>query len=264
MPKLAIHFVDSFTSEPFKGNPAVVIPLEQWLPLSLMQAIATENNQSETAFYVALPDGKIHIRWFSPIKEIPFCGHATLATAGILLERSDPGTKLVFFAPAVGNIPAVLCSDGMIEMSFPIMEPDEVTAVPQAIIEGLSRPPTQLLRNTQAYIAVYESEAQVRAIVPNLSKLVELGPFDVAVTAPGTRCDFVSRYFWPANGGAEDPVTGSIHAGLAPYWSKRLGKSELSAIQVSARSGNLACRVGADRVFVAGHVVRYLEGTINV
>lgn len=267
--KLPIYYVDAFTSERFKGNPAAVVPLDQWLPETTMQAIATENNLSETAFFVPRADGSYHIRWFSPKTEIAFCGHATLASAHIMLEGGTAASPITFWADAVGELTVKFLDDdadgsGAIEMSFPNREPKPVPVVPLAVITGLSIEPTEVLKNEQAYVVVYENELQVRDVIPDLPRLKELGPLDVAVTAPGKNHDFVSRYFWPANGGDEDPVTGSIHAGLAPYWAKRLKKTELTALQASRRTGLVKCRVEGRRVHVAGNCVKYLQGTIEV
>lgn len=262
--KLPVHFIDAFTSEPFKGNPAAVVPLEEWLPESVMQAIATENNLSETAFFVRDADGKFSIRWFSPLKEIAFCGHATLASAFVIFGSDAKASTITFRADAVGDLPVTRLTDGKIEMSFPNRAPTKVADIPAALLAGLPIAPIEVWQNAQAYFAVYETAQQVRDMVPDLGKLVELGPLDVTITAPGDRCDFVSRYFWPANGGAEDPVTGSIHAGLAPYWAVRLEKNSLVAMQVSRRTGTLYCRVAGERVFISGTGVKYLEGSIDV
>jgi predicted PhzF superfamily epimerase YddE/YHI9 len=152
----------------------------------------------------------------------------------------------------------------MIEMDFPQRLAEPVTSIPDALIRGLSIRPREVFVNQQAYIALYDSEHDVRTVIPDLELIAQLGPRDVAVTARGDRHDFVSRYFWPANGGEEDPVTGSIHASLAPLWSARLGKTKLVALQASARTGLLYCEVDAQRVRVSGHAVQYLEGTIEV
>ncbi len=262
--KLSIFYIDAFTDEPFKGNPAGVVPLNTWLPEPDMQAIATENNLSETAFFVRDADGKFLIRWFSPMTEIAFCGHATLASAYVMFKHDMASSPITFWAKAVGDIMVSQLADGLIEMNFPNRAPAPVTDVPPALLQGLSIRPAQVLKNQQAYIAVYENQDEVVNVVPDLQELKKLAPLDVAVTAAGDRHDFVSRYFWPANGGEEDPVTGSIHAGLAPYWAQRLGRSTLVALQASRRTGVLSCRVEGDRVYVAGACVQYLEGTIIV
>ncbi|AGA86124.1 phenazine biosynthesis protein PhzF family [Stutzerimonas stutzeri RCH2] len=262
--KLRMFQVDAFTAERFRGNPAAVIPLQAWLSDELMQAIAAENNLSETAFFVREADGAFHIRWFSPLTEIDFCGHATLASAFVLLEQDLAQAPLVFRAAAVGDLSVQRRADGLLEMSFPNRAPDLVAEPPAALLQGLGCEPDAVLRNQQAWFAVYRDEQQVRMLTPDLDALRTLAPLDVVVTAPGREQDFVSRYFWPANGGAEDPVTGSIHAGLAPYWAGQLGRNELVALQASARTGILHCRVEADRVMVAGQAVLFLDGTIEL
>jgi PhzF family phenazine biosynthesis protein len=262
--RLNIYQIDAFTSELFKGNPAAVVPLEYWLPDKVMQAIAIENNLSETAFFVRNPEGVFEIRWFSPIKEIDFCGHATLASAHVLFARDVRCTALTFWAKAVGELAVIKLDDGRIEMNFPEREPLPPGEVPDSLLEGLSIQPQEVLRNGQAYFAIYSSEEQVRSVVPLLHKLAELKPFDVVVCAPGDQHDIVSRYFWPANGGEEDPVTGSIHAGLAPLWAKRLRKTQLLACQLSRRTGVLHCRLEGGRVHVSGSSVQYLEGSIDI
>lgn len=262
--KLAIYQIDAFTNEIFKGNYAAVVPLESWLPDTMMQSIATENNLSETAFFVRNAEGAFEIRWFSPIKEIDFCGHATLASAYVIFGKDKSLSAIKFWAKAVGSLSVIRLQDGLIEMSFPRRSPEPVETIPSNLLEGLSIRPKEVLKNQQAYFAVYESEQEVRAVVPQLRKLIELGPLDVVVTAPGEHHDFVSRYFWPASGGEEDPVTGSIHAGLAPFWAGKFGKTNLVALQVSRRTGLLRCRVENDRVYVSGSAVQYLEGTIDI
>jgi PhzF family phenazine biosynthesis protein len=262
--KLRMFQVDAFTAERFRGNPAAVIPLQAWLSDELMQAIAAENNLSETAFFVREADGAFHIRWFSPLTEIDFCGHATLASAFVLLEAGLAQAPLVFRASAVGDLTVQRRADGLLEMSFPNRAPEPVAEPPAALLQGLGCEPEAVLRSQQAWFAVYRDEQQVRALSPDLDALRGLAPLDVVVTAPGREQDFVSRYFWPANGGDEDPVTGSIHAGLAPYWAGQLGRNELVALQASARTGILHCRVEADRVMVAGQAVLFLDGTIEL
>ena len=262
--RLPIYQVDAFTSSVFAGNPAAVVPLQAWLPAEVMQAIASENLLPETAFFVRDAQGRYNIRWFSPLTEIQFCGHATLASAFVLFKQPGAAPVVTFYAEAVGEIPVRQLPGGAIELSFPHRAPWPLGEVPMQLREGLSIAPREYWINPQAYFAIYADQQEVEAVQPHLEKLLELGPLDVVVTAPGTQHDFVSRYFWPANGGAEDPATGSIHAGLAPFWAERLGQPRLSALQASRRRGLLDCRVEADRVFVAGHAVMYLEGLIRV
>ncbi|WP_176081788.1 PhzF family phenazine biosynthesis protein [Paraburkholderia tropica] len=262
--KLPLYQIDAFTSEIFKGNYAAVVLLEHWLPVSLMQAVATENNLSETAFVAPDANGRFAIRWFSPITEIAFCGHATLASAFVLFKRFPEREQIEFHADAVGAFSVRRGAHGMIEMDFPQREIEPVSELPDELARGLSIRPREVFVCQQAYIAVYENEAQVRAVVPDLALIARLGPRDVVVTAPGDGVDFASRYFWPANGGDEDPVTGSIHTALTPLWAKRLGKTQLLALQASRRSGLLHCRLDAGRVRIAGQAVQYLEGVIEV
>ncbi|WP_322049399.1 PhzF family phenazine biosynthesis protein [Paraburkholderia sp. J67] len=262
--KLPIYQVDAFTNEIFKGNYAAVVLLEDWLPASLMQAIATENNLSETAFVAANANGGFGIRWFSPITEIAFCGHATLASAFVLFNRFAQQQQIDFHADAVGAFTVRRGRDGMIEMDFPQRDIEPVDEMPDELTRGLSIAPKEVFVCQQAFIALYESEEQVRAVVPDLALIARLGPRDVVVTARGERHDFVSRYFWPANGGDEDPVTGSIHTALTPLWAARLGKTKLLALQASRRSGVLHCELEAGRVRISGHAVQYMEGVIEV
>lgn len=262
--KLNMYIIDAFTTELFHGNQAAVIILSDWLSDETMQLIATENNLSETAFAVKYTPQHYHIRWFSPLCEIDFCGHATLATAFVLFQQLPNLTQLTFNAKAVGNIDVVKQSNGLLEMNFPNKKPQPLKHIPSKLLAGLSISPVEVLRSEQAYFVVYANELQVKQVNANSSLLKTLAPFDVVVTAPSTDYDFVSRYFWPANGGDEDPVTGSIHAGLAPYWAEQINKTNLTAFQASKRGGILHCRVSEERVFVAGSAVQYLQGTITI
>ncbi|HWV16774.1 MAG TPA: PhzF family phenazine biosynthesis protein [Cellvibrio sp.] len=262
--KLNLYIVDAFTTKQFSGNQAAVVLLDTWLSIEIMQNIASENNLSETAFVVRNSSGIYEIRWFSPLKEIDFCGHATLASAFIIFSKHTALPEITFWAKAVGNLIVKRKENSLIEMTFPNREPIEIIEIPQALKEGLSISPAAYLKNQQAYFAIMENEEQVRLMVPDLEKLKTLGPLDVVVTAKSKEFDFASRYFWPANGGTEDPVTGSIHAGLAPYWARQLNKRELVALQASTRSGVLYCRVEESTVFVSGYCISYLEGTISI
>ena len=260
----SIYVIDAFTNELFKGNQAAVVPLEHWLPESRMQSIASENNLSETAFFVKNHEGIFEIRWFSPLKEIDFCGHATLASAYVIFNHLGEKGMIRFWAKAVNTIEVHQRENGLIEMNFPNRMPELVVDVPEALKSGLSIIPHEFHKNQQAYFAVYKDEADVKNVVPDLEKLKTLAPLDVVVTAPSAEYDFVSRYFWPANGGVEDPVTGSIHAGLAPFWAKRLGKQDLVALQASQRSGLLYCHLGENRIYISGTCVEYLVGKITL
>lgn len=262
--KLNIKIVDAFTTQQFCGNQAAVVLLESWLSAEIMQSIAIENNLSETAFVVPDSSRGYEIRWFSPLKEIDFCGHATLASAFVIFSSNTVLSEITFWAKAVGDVIVKKGENGLIKMAFPNREPVELVEVPENLKDGLSICPVAYLKNQQAYFAVMENEEQVRRVIPDLEKLKELGPLDVVVTARGKEFDFVSRYFWPANGGDEDPVTGSIHAGLAPYWAKILNKQDLVALQASSRSGVLYCKVEHSTVFVSGFCVSYLDGVIYI
>lgn len=274
--ELTVYIADAFTEQQFKGNSAAVILLENWLEESLMQAIALENNLSETAFVVQETinnESVHHIRWFSPLSEIDFCGHATLATAFVIYNQTPDCNELHFYAKAVGKVTVIKTNDDYIQMCFPNRAPELVDIPPKvltALHAGLSVRPKKVLRNQQAYFAIYEHEDDVRHIQANSAELKKLAPFDIVVTAPASThdksstYDFISRYFWPASGGDEDPVTGSIHTGLAPYWAKQLNKSELVAFQASKRGGVINCKVKDDTVVLSGKAVMYLKGTIFV
>lgn len=272
--QLEINVVDAFTDTVFKGNSAAVIITDDWLSDELMQSIAMENNLSETAFLVANGSSSdessindtYHIRWFSPLTEIDFCGHATLASAFVLFNKNSDLVKIQFIAKAVGMLTIVQMENGKIQMDFPNKKPEKVAIIPENLSAGLSIVPIEVYRNSQAYFVIYNSEADVRSVIRDNEKLKQLAPFNVVVTCQSEQdnYDFISRYFWPANGGDEDPVTGSAHTGLAPLWAERLGKNQLVAYQASRRGGVLDCEVAGDRVFISGHAVSYLTGYITV
>lgn len=264
--ELEITVVDAFTDSVFGGNPAAVIITDEWLPDDLMQSIATENNLSETAFLVLAKASSYQIRWFSPLTEIPFCGHATLASAFVLFSKNPELARVTFLAEAVGALSAEKTEAGKIQMDFPNTKPEKVEAIPDNLIAGLSIPPVDVYCNSQAYFVIYESESDVSSVQCHNEHLKQLKPLDVVVTCRSDTkgYDFISRYFWPANGGDEDPVTGSIHTGLAPLWAERLGKSDLVAYQASKRGGVLNCLVAGDRVIISGNAVQYLSGTIVI
>ncbi|MGO2997038.1 MAG: PhzF family phenazine biosynthesis protein [Moraxellaceae bacterium] len=267
--QLEINIIDAFTDTLFKGNSAAVIVTDTWLDDALMQSIALENNLSETAFIVVDDNGVYHIRWFSPLTEIDFCGHATLASAYVLFKK-NPNVKVInFSAKAVGILTVAKTDSGKMQMDFPNRMPEKIDEIPDSLLAGLSIAPAEVYRNTQAYFVIYDSESDVLNVVRDNETLKQLAPYDVVVTCQATSekyedYDFVSRYFWPANGGDEDPVTGSIHTGLAPLWAKRLAKNELVAYQASSRGGVLDCTVAGDRVLISGNAVSYLTGFITV
>lgn len=254
--RLTLHQVDAFTSKVFAGNPAAVVPLEEWLPDATMQAIALENNLSETAFFVRAGGG-YHIRWFTPSAEVPLCGHATLATAWVIFQERN--AESISFQSASGAL-RVAREGELLALDFPAYE---LTAYkgPRAAIDALGAEPREVLGRDGLLFAVYENEAAVRAITPDFGAL-KRADMEALVTAPGD--DFVSRFFAPSLGIDEDPVTGSAHCSLIPFWSARLGKTRMHARQVSARGGELECELRGDRVSIAGRAVRYLHGTIEI
>lgn len=264
--KLKMNVIDAFTNINFKGNQAAVIILDKWLDDKRMQNIASENNLSETAFLVKAKNEVYHIRWFSPLKEIDFCGHATLASAYVLFKENEDLHTIKFYALSVGEFEVKSLDEDYIQMNFPSRVPSEVKNIPSELIEGLSIKPNEVYLNQQAYFAIYENEEDISKITYKKEELKKLAPYDVVVSAKSSNdeFDFVSRYFWPANGGEEDPVTGSIHAGLAPFWGKRLGLNILTALQASKREGVLVCELKNNRVLISGQAVQYLEGYINI
>lgn len=259
--QIPLYQVDAFTSQLFRGNPAAICPLDRWLPDETLQSIAAENNLSETAFYVP-NDKSYHLRWFTPGVEVDLCGHATLATAHVILEiRREIAGPRVTFASKSGEL-TVERSENLYALDFPARAPAEC-AIDPALVQALGAQP-KLVLGARDYLCVYETEEQVRALEPNMEKLASIDRFACIVTAPGRDCDFVSRFFAPAKGVPEDPVTGSSHCTLIPYWSKRLGKTKLHARQISKRGGELWCEDRGERVKIAGHAVKYMEGRIEV
>lgn len=256
--RIRIYQVDAFSSQVFSGNPAAICPLEDWLPDDQMQAIAGENNLSETAFFVRNGDG-YGLRWFTPAVEVDLCGHATLASAFIILNDLTPSANSVRFQTKSGTL--VVTREGdLYSMDFPARPPGECDVHSQ-LVEALGGNPEAVLA-ARDYLVVYASEDEVRKLEPNMQLLSQVDKFAVIVTAPGKDVDFVSRFFAPAKGVPEDPVTGSAHCTLIPYWSKRLGKKKLHAYQVSRRGGELWCEDRGERVTMSGKAARFLEGTI--
>lgn len=258
--RLPLYQVDAFADRLFVGNPAAVCPLARWLDEDLLQAIAAENNLSETAFLV--PDGeRFALRWFTPLVEVDLCGHATLAAAYVVFRFLRPKMDEVAFDTRSGELRVRRAGDWL-HMDFPAWPPAPCPA-PEALLRGMSAP-SSVLRAPQYYLARYESEAEVRALSPDMEALKALDLIAVIATAPGTgEADFVSRVFAPRAGVPEDPVTGSAHSVLAPYWAARLGKPRLLARQLSRRGGKLLCTLHGERVEIAGQAVLYLSGEIE-
>jgi predicted PhzF superfamily epimerase YddE/YHI9 len=260
--RLPLYQIDAFSARVFGGNPAAVVPLDSWLPDATMQAIAAENNLAETAFFVKRADDW-QLRWFTPAVEVDLCGHATLASAHLIFSRLEPDRGEARFATRSGEL--VVARDGdWLVMDFPSWPPKPCPATP-AIAEALGKAPREVA-GARDYLCVFDSEADIRALKPDMAKLARLDRFAVCVTAPGAdgAVDFVSRFFAPAQGVPEDSVTGSAHCMLIPYWAGRLGKNKLVARQISQRGGELRCELRGDRVTIAGRAVLYLEGHIEV
>ncbi len=258
--RIPIYQVDAFAGVVFAGNPAAVCPLEAWVDDAMLQSIAAENNLSETAYFVRNGD-HYDLRWFTPVREVELCGHATLASAFVIFEFLDPKAAQLTFQTKSG--PLTVSRDGeLMVMEFPSQPPTgcDATAV---LVEGLGRKPRETWR-ARYLMAVFEAEDDVRNLKPRMDTLLDLDALGVIATAPGRQSDFVSRFFAPKAGVPEDPVTGSAHCTLIPYWSKRLGRSRLHAFQVSRRGGELFCEDRGDRVMIAGRAVLFLEGTIRM
>ncbi|HSQ76105.1 MAG TPA: PhzF family phenazine biosynthesis protein [Bacteroidota bacterium] len=256
---LTLYQVDAFTDTQFHGNPAAVCPLTAWLSDELLQAIAEENNLSETAFYV--PQGDMfHIRWFTPICEVDLCGHATLATGHVLFRHEGYARPVITFTSRSGLL-LVRKEGEELVLDFPVDKLNPVSA-PAGLTEALGSPPLEVYRGKDDFMAIYGTEEEVASMRPDFTLVEKIPARGVIITAPGRTVDFVSRFFGPQSGIAEDPVTGSAHTTLVPYWSRRLGKTRLRATQVSKRRGELRCVLNGERVEIGGHACTYLIGTI--
>jgi predicted PhzF superfamily epimerase YddE/YHI9 len=254
--------VDAFAERLFAGNPAAVLILDDWLDDALMQAIAAENNLAETAF--ACRRGEVFdLRWFTPTVEVPFCGHATLATAHILATEYGMGGEIAFTTRAVGTIKTRPAEPGRYTLDLPSFPPALVEP-PDTLSALFPNGWDTVLRAADNLYVVLETEAAVREYQPDMLGIRALTGLDLCITTPGGACDFVSRYFAPRAGIPEDPVTGSIHASLTPYWAGRLGRTELRAVQASARGGLLDCALTGDRVLVTGRAITFMDATIHL
>lgn len=257
--KLELYQVDAFSSRLFGGNPAAVVPLFEWLSDDLLSGIAQENNLSETAFFVKRGE-YYELRWFTPCGEVDLCGHATLAAAHVLFEHLGYQDQCIVFATRSGRLFVDRDQGCVLSMDFPSW-PAKPFQVTERVQRALGARPDELYFY-QDFMAVFESEEQIRNLSPDMERIAELDGLSMIVTAPSEEYDFVSRVFAPSVGIPEDPVTGSAHCTLVPYWADRLNKSELRAYQVSKRGGELLCRHMGDRVKIAGPAVLYLKGTI--
>lgn len=256
--ELTLYQVDAFADKPFTGNPAAICPLENWLPDEVMQAIAMENNLSETAFFVPVETG-YHIRWFTPVSEVKLCGHATLASAFVLFEELHYSKDVIVFDSLSGALRVTRNADKF-EMDFPA-QPPELCETPQLIVDAFGARPMQCLK-AEDYIVVFEIEKDILMAEPDMEALKALDLRGVAITARSTDYDFVSRFFAPKHNINEDPVTGSSYTQLAPYWARELNKTTLSAKQLSRRGGEVKCHVGDERVAISGGAIKFMQGKI--
>lgn len=261
--KIPLFQIDAFTDTLFAGNPAAVCPLDEWLADEVLQNIAVENNLAETAFFVKQENGNYHLRWFTPEIEMDLCGHATLASAFVLFEELAYAYDKVIFESKSGPL-AVSKVDGFLQLDFPSRPPEE-TELPTSISEALNIQPQEVWK-ARDYLLVYRSEEEVAQLIPNTGLLdqINVDPGGIIITAKGNEVDFVSRFFTPQAAVFEDPVTGSAHCTLVPFWANRLEKTSLHARQISPRGGELFCDLKDDRVFIRGKAVKYLSGTIEI
>lgn len=263
MKSLKIYQVDAFAEKVFTGNPAAVCVLDEWLPEETMQAIAMENNLAETAFTVMESEG-YHIRWFTPEVEVALCGHATLATAYVLFNYYNfPGTVITFSTEQRGLLSVEKGEDDLLTLDFPVDTLKEIGPIAK-LNEALGTVPEKTIKGKTDYLLIYAEEQQIEDMEPNFSLLNKVDARGIIVSAPGNEVDFVSRFFAPQSGVSEDPVTGSAHTTLTPYWSEILKKNNLSARQLSKRGGNLSCELRGSRVRISGRAMPYLEGQIHI
>lgn len=259
--KIPTYHVDAFAGAVFSGNPAVVCPLEDWLAEETLQLIARENSVPVTAFFVERDD-HYELRWFTPTVELNLCGHGTVATAKVIFDCLGAAKESVVFKTTGGTF-NVVKNGSRIDMDFPAYEAVPCTTKPADLVRALGREPTEILQGPR-YMAVYEGAADIRAIAPDMELLKGIDSLGVIVTAKGEESDFVSRYFAPKIGIPEDAATGSAHCMLAPYWSQRLGKRKLHAIQLSSRRGEMWCESLDDKVRISAQAVLYAQGFLSV
>lgn len=261
--KISLFYIDAFTSEVFKGNPAAVCILDTWLPDEVLQSIAKEHNLSETAFVIREDKEVFQLKWFTPKIEVNLCGHATLASAHVLFNIYNFGSKPIQFKTKSGILPVRNSPDGKITMDLPAykVEPTKASAILSA---ALGKPFKEVYETPNRLLVVYDNVKDIENLSPDFTKLMQLDARGIIVTAPGEETDFVSRYFAPKVGIQEDPVTGSAHCALVPYWSKRLNKTTLHAVQLSERTGELWCQLSNDRVLISGFAITYMQGTISI
>ena len=258
---MIVYIVDAFTDTLFSGNPAAVCPLDEWLPTELMQIIAFEHNLAETVFIVKEGDN-YGIRWFTPSTEVPLCGHATLAAAHVLFNHLGyPHNEITF--DSMSGLLTVTKNENGLTMNFPVnlMQP---VAIDESANKCFSKPPVEVLQGIMDYMFVYDKQEDIENMIPNLAEIAEYDARGIIITAPGDEVDMVSRFFAPQSGIDEDPVTGSAHTSLTPYWAEKTGKNKLSALQLSERGGKLFCELAGDRVLISGQAVTYMIGDIQL
>ena len=258
--KLKIYQVDAFSKKIFGGNPAAICPLENWLPDEVMQNIAMENNLAETAFFVP-KDEIFELRWFTPLVEVDLCGHATLASAHVIYSNGYPKDEIIFHSPRSGEL-RVRKDGDMYTMNFPSDVFVKINP-PADLVNGLGVEPIECYKGKTDYMAVFSSQSEIENLNPDFKTIGNLEARGVITTAPGNNVDFISRCFFPQCGVDEDPTTGSAHTTMTPYWANKLGKSELSAIQISKRQGHLICKYLGERVELSGNARTYLVGEIH-
>ena len=274
---MRLYQLDAFTDQLFAGNPAAVVPLTDWLSDEQMQQIAAENNLAETAFYVKTDgDAQYHIRWFTPTVEVDLCGHATLATGHVVFYLEEkPDTDEIFFDSRSGMLKVCRGDNGWLTLDFPVDVVQRANVQPPALLTSLGTKPLMVFKGKTDYMLIYETQEQIEALTPDFREMSTVPARGIIVTAPARSAggspddletedavDFVSRFFGPLTGIDEDPVTGSAHTTLVPYWAEKLGKAELTARQLSARGGYLKCKLNGDRVDIAGQVQLYMTGEI--
>ncbi len=261
--RVPLFHLDAFTDQPFAGNPAAVCLLNSWLDDASLLKVAAENNLSATAFLVP-GGGKYELRWFTPRCEVQLCGHATLASAHVVLKLLSVGLGTVQFRTRFRGTLIVREEQDFLVMDFPALFPQPCQEIPEALVRALGARPSEVLEVNDIYVCVFEDEDAIKSIRPVSALLEQLHPYAVSITAPGKAVDFVSRYFAPGYGIPEDPVTGSAHCVLTPYWAKRLGKSCLHAHQFSERGGQLSCELSGTRVLLKGKALLVLQGFLTI
>jgi PhzF family phenazine biosynthesis protein len=257
--KLPIYIADAFTNKLFRGNPAAICPLHEWLPEKTMQSLAAENNLSETAFIIE-EDDHFRIRWFTPTAEVKLCGHATLASAHIFYTELGHSKPEIWFESLSGMLKVAWKSANTYTLDFPANPPEQVTDIPEGIFKGLGIEAAPVFKTSFDYMVVLPSQQSIENLKPDFSILATVKARGVVTTAKGIEADFVSRCFYPQSGINEDPVTGSAHTIMVPYWAKELGKTHFNAIQLSQRKGYLECELKNNRVLMSGNAVTYLKG----